>query len=113
MPTEIITALISGFVTLAVAMGTWHVTAKKDRDENKKLVFAKVDELRDDFSDMKAVVQQQMATQTLELKHLTIQVEKHNGVIERVYHLEDADKLLDEKIKVANHRIDDLERKQA
>ena len=31
-------------------------------------------------------------------------VEKHNSVVERTY-------LLEEKIKVANHRIDDLERK--
>lgn len=37
-------------------------------------------------------------------------VEKHNNVIERVYRLEDNDALLEEKIKVANHRIDDLEK---
>lgn len=37
-------------------------------------------------------------------------VEKHNNVIERVFKLEDNDVLLEEKIKVANHRIDDLER---
>jgi sensor histidine kinase YesM len=90
MPTEIITALISGIVTLLVAIGTWHFTAKKDRDENKKLVLTKVDELKDDISDINAVVQQQIATQTLEIKHLTTQVEKHNGVIERVYKLEQA-----------------------
>ena len=90
MPTEIITALISGLVTLTVAIGTWHFTAKKDRDENKKLVLTKVDELKDDISDINAVVQQQIATQTLEIKHLTTQVEKHNGVIERVYKLEQA-----------------------
>jgi sensor histidine kinase YesM len=90
MPTEIITALISGIVTLLVAIGTWHFTAKKDRDENKKLVLTKVDELKDDISDINAVVQQQIATQTLEIKHLTTQVEKHNGVLERVYKLEQA-----------------------
>lgn len=44
------------------------------------------------------------------LEDLTKQVEKHNGVIERVYQLErDAD-VLDERIKVANHRIEDLEK---
>jgi hypothetical protein len=90
MPTEIITAFISGLVTLTVAIGTWHFTAKKDRDENKKLVLTKVDELKDDISDINAVVQQQIATQTLEIKHLTTQVEKHNGVLERVYKLEQA-----------------------
>lgn len=90
MPTEIITALISGLVTLTVAIGTWHFTAKKDRDENKKLVLSKVEELKTETSDVKAVVQQQIATQTLEIKHLTAQVEKHNGVIERVFKLEQA-----------------------
>lgn len=40
-------------------------------------------------------------------------VEKHNNVIERVFKLEDNDVLLEEKIKVANHRIDDLERAKA
>ena len=35
---------------------------------------------------------------------------KHNEVIERVYHLEQHDAVVDEEIKVANHRIEDLER---
>lgn len=37
------------------------------------------------------------------IKQLEKKVEKHNSVVERTY-------LLEEKIKVANHRIDDLER---
>ena len=36
---------------------------------------------------------------------------KHNAVIERTYRLEKEVELQAEKIKVANHRIDDLERK--
>jgi hypothetical protein len=43
------------------------------------------------------------------IQKLEEQVAKHNNVVERVFRLEDSDKLLDEKIKVANHRIDDLE----
>ena len=51
-----------------------------------------------------------IAVISTKLEDLTKQVEKHNGVLERVYQLEaDAD-LLDERIKGANHRIDDLER---
>lgn len=38
-------------------------------------------------------------------------VDKHNSVIARTYKLEQDYALIDEKIKVANHRIDDLERK--
>jgi hypothetical protein len=40
---------------------------------------------------------------------LTKRVEKHNNVIERVYELEKHQEVIDEKIQVANHRINDLE----
>lgn len=36
-------------------------------------------------------------------------VNKHNNLIDRVYRLEEKAKLECERIKVANHRIDDLE----
>ena len=45
------------------------------------------------------------------LEQLENQVEKHNRVMERTYKLEERTELQEEKIKVANHRIDDLERK--
>ena len=45
------------------------------------------------------------------LEQLEEQVNKHNQVVERTFRLEDNDKLLEEKIKVANHRIEDLEKK--
>lgn len=44
------------------------------------------------------------------IEELTKKVDKHNQVIERTYILEKKAELCDEKIKVANHRIDDLER---
>ena len=43
------------------------------------------------------------------LKMLEDKVGKHNGVIDRTYKLEECAKLQDEKNKVINHRIDDLE----
>lgn len=43
------------------------------------------------------------------IQELEKKVEKHNKVIERVYQLEKADALHNEEIKVANHRITDLE----
>lgn len=36
-------------------------------------------------------------------------VEKHNSVIERVYQLEKHEAVMEEEIKSANHRIEDLE----
>ena len=43
------------------------------------------------------------------LKQLEQKVEKHNSVIERVYKLEENAAVQEEQIKVANHRIGDLE----
>ena len=45
------------------------------------------------------------------LTELTKRVDKHNNTIERTYHLEEQMTLQEEKMKVANHRIEDLERK--
>lgn len=45
------------------------------------------------------------------LEQLTIKVEKHNNLIERTYKLEELTHIQDEQIKVANHRISDLEAK--
>lgn len=43
------------------------------------------------------------------MQRLEERVNKHNDVIERTYKLEEQEALMEEKIKVANHRIDDLE----
>ena len=43
------------------------------------------------------------------IEQLEKKVEKHNNVLERVYKLEQKEAVVDEKIAVANHRIDDLE----
>lgn len=90
IPTEVITALISGLVTLTVAIGTWHFTAKKDRNENKELVLKKVEELKDGISGINAQMQQQIAVIDVEIRNLSERVEKHNNVIERTYKLEQA-----------------------
>lgn len=44
-----------------------------------------------------------------ELTNLRVEVEKHNKVIERTFALEKRMDVAEEKQKVANHRIDDLE----
>ena len=43
------------------------------------------------------------------LEQLEAKVNRHNQVIERTYELEKHAQLVDEQIKVANHRIEDLE----
>jgi len=43
------------------------------------------------------------------LEQLEKKVDKHNTVIERTYKLEETQAIMEEQIKVANHRIADLE----
>lgn len=57
-------------------------------------------------------VQQAKQTRNLldyKLEELTKRVDKHNSVIERTYALEKRAEVQEEQIKVANHRIQDLE----
>lgn len=44
------------------------------------------------------------------IEQLEKKVDKHNTVIERTYRLEENQAVMQEQIKVANHRIEDLER---
>ena len=44
------------------------------------------------------------------LEQLEKKVEVHNQVIDRVYKLEERTEIQEEKIRVANHRIDNLEK---
>jgi len=43
------------------------------------------------------------------IEQLEKKVDKHNQVIDRVYELEKRDAVVEEEMKVANHRISDLE----
>lgn len=45
------------------------------------------------------------------LQQLEEKVNKHNNVVERMYQLEEDQSVMAEQIKVANHRIGDLEKK--
>lgn len=45
------------------------------------------------------------------LQALTERVDKHNNLIERTYRLEERTEIQEEKIRVANHRIEDLEKR--
>ena len=44
------------------------------------------------------------------LEQLEQKVSKHNKLVERTYALEESVALMDERVRVANHRIADLER---
>ena len=80
------------------------VNASKER-ENYARLESKVDDLTDTVSELKGAHQQ---TVTM-IEILSDRVEKHNNVIDRTYQCEKMILLLEEKSRVANHRIDDLE----
>lgn len=44
------------------------------------------------------------------LEQLEKKVDVHNNIVERVYNLERSEGIIEEKIKVANNRISDLEK---
>ena len=44
------------------------------------------------------------------IEQLEKKVEKHNNLISRTYELEKEFSVLDERVRVANHRIEDLEK---
>lgn len=44
------------------------------------------------------------------LEELEKRVQAHNNLVERMYQVEERTELQEEKIKVANHRIEDLEK---
>lgn len=47
---------------------------------------------------------------TFRISQLEDKVDKHNNFIKRIYEVEKVQTLQEEKLKVANHRIDDLEK---
>ena len=49
---------------------------------------------------------------TYRIKELEKKVDKHNTVVERTYKVEERLSVIDEEIKVANHRINDLEEEE-
>lgn len=92
MSETVIAALIAGAVTLVVCLLNNMFQQKRVTD--------------------KVAEQQRQSASLLEYKldELTRKVEKHNNLVERMYHIEEKAALYEEKMKVANHRIDDLER---
>lgn len=110
MSTEVITAIITAITTLLVSLGTWHVSMRQYRLKNMDIVTKAIDEVKDTVTANNADIQQHLALIDLKIQTLSDRVDKHNGVVERTYKLEQDSAVHTEQIKVANHRIEDLER---
>ena len=88
MDTAIITGLISGAVTLAVCLiNNYYQRKDSERKHSENIVLI-----------------------AYRLEQLEKEVQKHNTIIERTYDLERRQDVSEEQIKVANHRIEDLEK---
>lgn len=95
MSEAVIVALISGGVTLIGIIASHFSTVQKI-DANSKVADEKI---QGEINVLKA-----------DIRTLSNRVEAHNKVVERTYQLERKADVLEEKIKVANNRIGDLER---
>ena len=80
-------AFITGIVAVVVCMVNNHYQNKRTAATNQETI-ALID---------------------YKLSELTKRVDKHNNVVERTYHLEEQTAIQEEKLKVVNHRIEDLE----
>lgn len=87
MSDDVLISLISGAFTFAGVVLTVFFSNKKTRQEMKE---------RSDLTNYR-------------LEQLEIKQDKHNKVIERMYRAEDEIHVLQEKEKVQDHRIEDLE----
>ena len=86
--------IISAIISAAAAIVVWLIS------QNRQAM------------KLEAQLDKQTALLEQRLGQLSERVEKHNNVIERTYKLEELTAVQEEQIKVANHRIEDLEKKQ-
>ena len=98
MDNAVVVALITGGVSL---VGTVITVIAANRS-----TIAAMDK-KSDVNDTR--IQGQIDVIHQEIKTLSERVEKHNSIVERTFRLEERMSLNEEKVKVANHRIDDLE----
>lgn len=91
MNATIISALISAGAAIMVCLVNNHFIRKEsDRKQEQNIVLI-----------------------SYRLEQLEQKVDKHNNLIERTYELEKQQATLSEKVSVANHRINDLEKEVA
>lgn len=95
MKVEILVALISGGVSLITGGFAFMGVCITNSKSNQK---------------MQSNMETHQAILDTRLENLTKQVEKHNSVVERTYEAEKQLDVLTEKQRVANRRIDDLEK---
>ena len=97
-----------GIILAFIATNIGHLVAAR-ANSNKMMDALKEQSEKADAAFDKAMSVYAAKTDA-KIDELTRHVEQHNSVITRVYELEKSRDVLDERVKVANHRIDDLEK---
>ncbi len=100
MSEAVIVALITGGLSLLGTILAGRRTDEKVMAEIRRQSETSDEKIRGELNVVKA-----------DVRTLSNRVDKHNNVLERTYELERRMDVQEEKTKVANHRIDDLERK--
>lgn len=95
---SIVSAIIAAFAAIVVCI------------YENRLQLRQFEEIRkDQAAEAKRRHDESLEMITYKIDQLSDRVDKHNNLIERTYELEKEAEILKEQIKVANHRIEDLE----
>lgn len=97
-------AIIVALITGACAVAAQLIISRRSSNE----LYAKLDK-QSELSD--ARIQGEIDVIKADIRTLSNRVEAHNKLVERTYVLERRADVQEEQIKVANHRIGDLEKK--
>lgn len=136
--TPIITSLITGVVTALGTILGFIATSKENKRKAEEAHNKRIEDLQanlerkmesdrqssleamrqvnaymsrnsDNLSELRAQTQQFQAVIELRITELSDRVNKHNSIVERTYALEKQVGILDNREKVSEHRLDDLE----
>lgn len=90
---------------------TFKADMVKTLTDHRKEYLEGIEDVKDNITEIKACYQQNTAIVELKIDALEKKQDVHNNLITRMYAVESQQKVQDEQIKVANHRIEDLEKK--
>lgn len=113
--------LLCGVLTFIPAMKKIKNEQSKDLEAFKHEMRKTMSDVQDNYAkslseilsmvtDLKASYQQSIAIIQLQIENLEKKQDKHNSIIERTYKLEEQMAVLDNREKVSENRIADLER---
>lgn len=110
MPESVLVALITGGFSAMVSVVATMVTNSKTT-ALMKYRLDQMEKKQDKHNEILDQLEKKQDKHNSMIDQLEKKQDKHNSMIERVYHLEENAQLVEEKIKVANRRIEDLEKR--